>query len=99
MRHRYEDMKTYVRLILALVACVPLLLAQETKDAKQPIPTPGISVIKFVPPVYPPIARTAGISGDVRLFVEIGPDGSPTQVTVLSGHPILKQSAVDAVRQ
>jgi len=95
-------MKTFVCLALAVATCIPLAVCQETKEtsaATEPTPTPGISVIKFAAPVYPPIARTARIQGEVRVLIEIAPDGSAKTVTVLSGHPMLKQAAADAVKQ
>ncbi len=52
-----------------------------------------------VSPVYPPLARQTRISGTVRLHVIIGNEGSVLQLEVLSGHPLLVQSALDAVRQ
>jgi TonB family protein len=62
-------------------------------------PTPGISVIKFVAPVYPPIARTARVQGDVKVYLVVATDGTPQQVQVVSGHPMLKDAAMQAVRQ
>ena len=64
-----------------------------------PPSTPGISVIKFVAPVYPHIARTARIQGEVRVLVEIAPDGSAKSATVIEGHPMLTQAAADSVKQ
>jgi len=83
----------------AFAACVPLAVAQQAKDSKEPTPTPGISVIKFVAPAYPAIARTARIEGDVRIMVDIASDGTAKNVTVLSGHPMLVTAATDAVKQ
>jgi len=57
------------------------------------------SLINKVNPVYPPLARQTRISGTVRLHAIIGKDGSIQQLEVLSGHPLLQQSALDAVRQ
>jgi TonB family protein len=48
-------------------------------------------------PVYPPLARTARISGTVKLHAIIGTDGTVKQLEVVSGHPLLVQSALDAV--
>ena len=56
-------------------------------------------LINRVQPVYPPLARQTRISGTVRLHAIIGKDGSVQQLEVLSGHPLLVQSALDAVRQ
>ncbi len=50
-------------------------------------------------PVYPPLARQARISGVVRLQAIIDKDGSVQELQVISGHPLLVQSALDAVRQ
>ena len=52
-----------------------------------------------VEPVYPPLARQARISGTVTLRTIIGRDGKVKQLEVLSGHPLLVQAALDAVRQ
>jgi protein TonB len=52
-----------------------------------------------VTPVYPPLARQTRISGTVRLHAIIAKDGTVQQLEVLSGHPLLVQAALDAVRQ
>ena len=56
-------------------------------------------IIKRVLPVYPPLARTAGISGVVRLQAIIAADGSIAELNVISGHPMLIAAAVNAVKQ
>jgi TonB family protein len=48
---------------------------------------------------YPLLARQARIQGRVRLSVLIGLDGGVENVTVLAGHPLLVQPAMDAVRR
>jgi protein TonB len=50
-------------------------------------------------PVYPPLARQARIQGTVRLQAIIAKDGTIQSLDVVSGHPLLIQSAQDAVRQ
>jgi protein TonB len=55
--------------------------------------------IHDVPPWYPPLAQRAKIQGDVVLHAIIDTTGKVTQLRVLSGHPILAKSALDAVRQ
>ena len=57
------------------------------------------SLINRVQPVYPPLARQTRVSGTVRLHAIISKEGVVTQLEVLSGHPLLVQSALDAVRQ
>ena len=55
-------------------------------------------LVNKVQPVYPPLARQARIEG-VVLYAIIGKDGSIEQLEVISGHPLLQQAALDAVRQ
>jgi TonB family protein len=50
-------------------------------------------------PVYPPLALQARISGVVRLNAIIGKDGTVEKLTLVSGHPVLVQPALDAVKQ
>src|SRR5437764_3422457 len=56
-------------------------------------------VIKKVNPTYPPLARTARVQGSVVLAAVIGKDGSIQNLHVLSGHPLLTQAALEAVKQ
>jgi len=56
-------------------------------------------LVNRVQPIYPPLARQTRISGTVRLHAIIAKNGSVEQLTVESGHPLLVQSALDAVRQ
>lgn len=49
-------------------------------------------------PVYPALARQARITGNVVLHAIIGKDGTVQQLEVVSGHPLLVQSALDAVK-
>lgn len=55
--------------------------------------------IKDVRPVYPPIARQAGVAGVVILEVRIGTDGFVEDGRVLRSIPLLDEAALDAVRQ
>ena len=49
-------------------------------------------------PVYPPLATATRIEGAVRLDLTVATDGSVKDWVVLSGHPLLVQSAIDAVK-
>src|SRR6266478_3754156 len=57
------------------------------------------SLVNRVQPVYPPLARQTRISGTVRLHAIISKSGGVQQLEVMSGHPLLVQAALDAVRQ
>jgi protein TonB len=52
-----------------------------------------------VQPSYPDEAVKENISGTVKLNVIIAKDGKIQQIQVISGHPLLVQAAIDAVRQ
>lgn len=61
--------------------------------------TAAAQLTNRVQPVYPPLGRQVRLSGTVRLHAIISTDGSVQQLEVVSGHPLLVQSALDAVRQ
>jgi protein TonB len=56
-------------------------------------------LVNKVQPIYPALAKQARIQGTVRLQAVIAKDGSVVELQVLSGHPLLVQAALDAVRQ
>ncbi len=56
-------------------------------------------VIHKVQPNYPQLAKTARVQGNVQLAALIGKDGTIQNLHVLSGHPLLTQAALDAVKQ
>ena len=49
-------------------------------------------------PIYPPLARQARIQGRVVLHAIIDKDGRVSELEVVSGHPLLVRSALDAVQ-
>jgi protein TonB len=55
--------------------------------------------VKDVKPVYPAIARSAGVAGAVTIEATIGEDGKVIDATVVRSIPLLDQAALDAVRQ
>jgi TonB family protein len=56
-------------------------------------------IIKKVAPVYPPLGRQARIQGMVILKVQISKTGDVENIQLVSGHPILAPSAIEAVKQ
>lgn len=73
----------------------------------QPLATPirvsqgvlAAKLIRKIIPTYPPLARAARVQGTVRLLGIVARDGSIQQLQVLSGHPLLVEAALAAVRQ
>jgi periplasmic protein TonB len=57
------------------------------------------NLILRVQPLYPPLARQARIQGQVILRAVISRDGVIGNLQLLSGHPMLVQAAIDAVKQ
>jgi protein TonB len=57
------------------------------------------NLLRMVQPVYPPIAKTAHISGTVILHAIISKDGTIEQLEYVSGPPLLMKNAMDAVHQ
>jgi periplasmic protein TonB len=57
------------------------------------------NLVHKVQPAYPPLARAARIQGSVVLRAIISRAGTIENLQVLSGHPLLVQAAIDAVRQ
>jgi len=56
-------------------------------------------LIREVKPIYPPLARQAGVQGEVILQAVIGKDGRIENLRVISGNPLLAKAAWDAVVQ
>ena len=68
-----------------------------------PVPVGGdvmaARLIYQVKPIYPALGRQVRVQGTVRLRAIIDKDGSITNLTVLSGHPLLIPAAIEAVKQ
>jgi TonB family protein len=59
----------------------------------------AVVMTKLVPPVYPPMARHMGTTGDVKLLLNVRPNGTVESASVISGHPLLQQAALDSAEQ
>lgn len=56
-------------------------------------------LMKQTIPVYPPLARTARVEGAVILEADITESGALENVTVIEGHPMLIEAAIEAIRR
>lgn len=85
----------------AAVACLLLSAASAQDQGNRSSSSPGPTVVltKLSPPTYPPLARQARINGDVKVAVLVRRDGTVESVDWVSGHPMLRQAAVDSARQ
>jgi TonB family protein len=73
---------------------------------KKPAPATregGLSVpprlITSVAPIYPPLAKTNNVEGEVKIQAQINKMGEVTGVKVLSGPILLRNAAINAVRR
>jgi protein TonB len=80
----------------------------EVQKPKAPVPRAPVRVssgvqasrlLREVVPAYPAIAVQARASGPVMLEAEIDEEGNVTDLKVISGHPLLVEAAVEAVKQ
>ncbi len=55
--------------------------------------------VRMVAPDYPPLALRAHASGLVQLIATIAADGHVIDATVISGHPLLRNEAENALRR
>jgi TonB family protein len=56
-----------------------------------------LQVLKTGPLVYPPIAKARGITGPAVVQITVGKDGKPYNPKFISGQPIFKDAAFQAV--
>lgn len=57
------------------------------------------NAIKKVQPPYPEAAKAAGAEGSVQIAITVNENGEVTSTQAVNGHPLLKESALDAARQ
>jgi protein TonB len=87
---RFEGPTTSVKPDVVKPPEPPVLVGGDVQAAK---------LIKRVVPMYPRQASQFRISGTVHLLGIIAKDGTIQRLQVLSGHPLLRQAALDAVSQ
>lgn len=56
-------------------------------------------LLRYVPPVYPDLAKFARIQGAVRFTMIVGTDGHVRSLHLVSGHPLLVPAAMAAAKR
>ena len=56
-------------------------------------------LLRRVEPIYPTMAKTVGVQGQVLIKAIISTEGKIEQAKVVSGSPLLSSAALDAIRQ
>lgn len=81
----------------------PPVLKEQPKPAKQTLPISGGVVngkaVNLVQPSYSATAKSMGVSGKVTVQVLINEDGNVISAKAIDGHPLLRQTSVDAARK
>ena len=78
---------------------VPITTSAPTLAATKQSQSTQAQLISSVQPKYPEMARTMHAGGDVVMTAVIGKDGVVKSVKTISGHPLLRGAAENAVRQ
>jgi TonB family protein len=88
---------------MLFIVAIGLLASSGSPQAQSSIDSDtaqtGVFLAKLRDPVYPLITRSAGISGDVHLALQIRNDGTIQSVEVVSGPPLLQRAALDSAQQ
>lgn len=85
-----------VVLLLAVGGC---WAAFAQTDSRSRTPKGDVVMVDLFKPIYPPLARSARISGDVELKLAMRKDGSIESAVAVSGHPMLIQAALASAQQ
>ncbi len=87
-------------------AALGTLMAGNTMPAQPSAPPPArisnmvqARLLTSTPPLYPQVAATQRIEGDVKLDLTISEAGRVTEAKVLSGPALLRDAAADAAKQ
>src|SRR5215471_3056034 len=91
--------------VLGILCCVSTVFAQDQRGELEVMKRVSKSdsslqdsAVRRVEPVYPPLAKAAGVTGSVVVEVSVDETGVVKEARALSGHPLLKDVAVNAAR-
>jgi TonB family protein len=88
--------------ILALTISIAQAQPPQKSKPRRLVVSGGVlqgKAIKKVSPPYPPLARAARAAGKVEVQVTISEQGEVIEALVVSGHPLLRDAAVNAAKQ
>jgi len=84
-------MKAVIAIALLLLIMLPVAITATVQQSP--------ALITAVFPAYPPIAKAANASGDIKLRATINADGEVVKTEILSGHELLRDAARSAAVQ
>jgi len=86
--------------VFAVLLLVPTAFAADNLPGRpQDKEKPSVKPVRQVAPEYPEEAQDRGVEGRVRLEVTVKENGEVGDAKVLSGHRLLNQAALDAIKQ
>lgn len=91
---RWVALAVVAALAMLAAASVTPANAQETADQGG-----GRKVKSRIAPVYPNLAKQMKLGGSVKVEVVIAPSGTVKSAKALGGHPVLIESALDAIKR
>lgn len=89
-------------LVEKLIATDYAALATRVEARKEPIRVSTLdegSIVRKVQPIYPPSAKITHVQGSVVIAALIDKQGRIESLKLVSGHPLLVNAAMDAVKQ
>ena len=92
-------MRLWIRSVAFWLCACFLLGSGFTSSAQQDSTESHRKMTSKIVPLYPPLAHDMHLSGTVRVEAVVAPNGTVKSVSVIGGHPVLVQSATDAVRR
>ena len=78
-------------LIKPMTSSTPAMMSQSELEPVQ--------VLKRVAPIYPAIAKARRLSGTVTVQIVVGKDGKASNLQFISGPPVFRDAAFEAVKQ
>jgi TonB family protein len=87
-------MRRLLVLWLVLSGCAGMTRPSQGQDSPAPATR---KVVRKSTPVYPEMARRMNLSGTVKVFAVVAPDGSVKAVQPVGGSPLLIQAAQEAI--
>jgi TonB family protein len=85
--------------IAVLLLFATTLTTSQNSFAQEYVQTGDRKVVSKIAPQYPALARSMHLSGVVKVEAIVSSNGVVKNVSVKGGHPLLVQSATDAVRK
>jgi TonB-like protein len=93
-------MKSFLFLLYVVAVALPCTSIEGTAQvAKESRVEEGkVALSQLSPPMFPPLARQARISGEVKVQLSIRTDGSVESASAVSGDPMLVPAALESAR-